>query len=248
MNRTLSFAALLLLAATAASAQSNYYRSSAPPVSSFTIGPRYSSYSTRFTGNATPELRTGRQSSFGIMGEYRNGALVLDFNYDYDPSNGVGISDLLFDSSDYRRSRTEVTVGYALLPGLDLQAGGRFESVRIGGFSFFGNPFGSDFSMDHQAIAAGFKLHSAVDGPAGFYLLGRGYIGSAKFNDESTNDKTSTGYRAEFGIPIQLGESNWKLIPGLEYEHIQTEEFGFGSSVRLDTNRAFIAFVYHSRR
>jgi hypothetical protein len=250
MNRTLSFAILFVLAATAASAQSNDYRSSSPSPSSFTIGPRYSSYSTRFTGNATADLETGRQSSFGIMGDYRNGALVFDFNYDYDPSNGVGITDLILDSSDYRRSRTELTVGYALAPVIDLQVGARFESVRIGGFSFFGNPIGSDLSMDHQAITAGVKLHSATNRPAGFYLLGRGYIGSAKFNDDTTRDKTTSGYRAELGIPINLGESNWSLVPGFEYEHIQTENFSFfgDRSVRLDTNRAFIALVYHSGR
>jgi hypothetical protein len=250
MNRTLPFAALFVLAATAAFAQSSDYRSSPPSSSSFNIGARYSSYSTKFTGNATPELQTGRQSSFGIMGDYRNGRLVFDFNYDYDPSNGVGITDLILDSSDYRRSRTEVTAGYAIAPVLDLQVGARFETVRVGGFSLFGNTIGSDFTMDHQAIAAGVKLHSATDRPAGFYVLGRAYVGSAKFNDESSRDKTTTGYRAEVGIPIALGESNWSVVPGFEYEHIQTENFSFfgDRSVRLDTNRAFIGFAYRSRR
>jgi hypothetical protein len=207
---------------------------------SFSFGPRVSNFSTNMDGGLGT-LRTGRETSFGLVGDYRNGQFVLDYQWDRDSSNGVGITNVLVDTGDYTRNRGEVTVGFAIADVADLQGGVRLDTIRIGGFSFFGNAFGST-DIDHQALTAGIRLHSPESQPVGFYVLARGYVGSAKFDDVTgarVNDDT-TGYRGEFGIPIRLGESNWRVIPGIEYEHLQTKTY----DLRMNTNRAFLSFVY----
>lgn len=207
-----------------------------------TIGPRISNYSTHLDTDLLI-LRTGRVSSYGLVGDYRTGAFVLDWLYDHDPQNGISLTDLVIDVGDYRRDRGEVTVGFAVLPVLDLQGGVRLDQIRIGGVEFLGNPIATDLSIDHQAITAGIRLHSATNRPAGFYLIARAIAGSAKFRNGIDVDADTTGYRGEAGIPIRLGESNWFVVPGAEYEHIRANDVGF----RMTTNRAFLNFVYSSR-
>jgi hypothetical protein len=230
------FAAALLVAATTASAQSV-----------FSIGPRISNYSTRIEGDPATTLRTGRQTAFGLVGGYRNGKFDLDFSYDRDSSNGTNLTDIFIDADDYQRNRGELAIGYAVLPMLDLQGGVRIEEIRFGGFSLFGNPIGSDLTMDHQALVAGVKLHSTTMNPAGFYFIARGLVGTAKFDDNADTQKDTSGWRAEVGVPIALGSSNWHLVPGAEYEKFDTKNFGLGQKIRLDSNRVFLNFVFSSR-
>ena len=229
-------ASLLLLGATAASAQSV-----------FSIGPRISNYSTRVEGDPATTLRTGRQTAFGLVGDYRNGNFDLDFTYDRDSSNGASITDIFIDADDYERNRGELALGYAILPMLDIQGGVRYEEIRFGGFTIFANPFLTDMTMTHQALVAGIKLHSTTMNPAGFYLIARGLVGTAKFDDNADTQKDTSGWRAEVGIPIALGSSNWHLVPGAEYEKFDTKSFGLGQKVRLDSNRVFLNFVFRSR-
>ena len=211
--------------------------------SEFSIGPRVSSYSTDIDGGLAT-LKTGRQSSFGVVGEYRSGQLALDFNFDHDPENGISLSDLIIDTGNYSRDRGEFTIGYAVAPVLDLQGGVRWDTIRIGGASIFGTTFLSDLDIDHQALTAGLKLHTGDGQPVGFYALGRGYLGSAKFDVQGAHVNTdTTGFRGEAGINIRLGEGNWYLVPGLEYEHLETKDY----NLRLNSNRAFLSFVYRSR-
>jgi len=231
MNR-LGFAFALLIAVSAGA-------------QSFEIGPRVSNYSTDLDSGLT-RLKTGRVSAYGLVGSYRTGSLVFDWMYDHDPQNGINLTDIVLDVGDYERDRGEVTVGFRILPSLDLQGGVRFDQVRIGGVSFFGNGIGIDFDVDHQAIVGGVKFHTATNGPAGFYLLGRAMVGDAKFRNgiaADDEDASTTGYRAEAGIPIRLGESNWSIVPGAEYEHWEANDVSF----RMNTNRVFLNFVYSSR-
>lgn len=206
----------------------------------FAIGPRISNYSTDID-----PLRTGRQVAFGLLGEYRSGAFVLDFNWDRDSRNGIRLTDIVVDTSDYTRDRGEVTVGFAAAPFLDLQGGVHLDSIRIGGASIFGADFASDLNIDHQALVGGIRLHTGDYQPVGFYGVARGYIGTAKldFAGAPTIDSDTNGYRAEAGIPIRLGESNWRVVPGAEYEHIELKDY----PMRIDTNRVFLNFVYRSR-
>jgi len=230
MNRLISF----LIAATFA----------VPAFAQFSIGPRLSNYSTDFDTVGT-KLKTGRQSAFGAVGGYRAGAFVLDFNYDHDTSNGINPTDIILAVGDYQRDHGEVTGGFSVTPFLDLQGGVRIDSVRVGGVAFFGNNIASDLDFEHQALTAGVRVHSADSAPAGFYLVARGYLGTAKFDNNTSGrvDSDTTGWRGEFGVPIRIGQSNWSVAPGIEYEHIQTKDF----DVRLNTNRLFLNFVYTAK-
>lgn len=222
--------AFALLIATAAGAQS------------FEIGPRISNYSTHLDTDLL-SLRTGRVSSYGLVGDYRNGAFVVDWLYEHDPQEGISPIAFIVDTGDYTRDRGELTVGFAVLPALDLQGGVRLDQIRIGGIEFFGNPIASDLKIDHQALTAGVRFHSETNRPAGFYLLARGMIGTAKFRDGLDQDVDTTGYRGEAGIPIRLGQSKWFVVPGAEYEHLEGKDVGW----RMNTNRVFLNFVYSSR-
>lgn len=207
----------------------------------FTIGPRLSNYSTDVRETITP-LRTGRQSSFGVVGDYRNANFVLDFLYDHDPENGISVVDLLVDTGNYSRDRGEVTVGFAASPFLDLQGGVRIDSTRVGGVVVVGFPVATDLSIDHNALTGGVKFHTEGD-PFGFFVTARAFIGSAKVDFGAGNNNTDTsGYRGEAGLNIRIGESAWSVQPGYEYDHFETKDFG----IRMNTNRLFLNFVYRT--
>lgn len=243
MRRTL-LATLIIACAATAGAQSLITTTRRPSHNEgiFEIGPRISNYSTDVRESLTP-LRTGRQSSFGVVGSYRNGTFVLDFMYDHDPENGISVASLIVDTGNYSRDRGEVTVGFAAAPFLDLQGGIRIDSTRIGGVVILGNPVSTDMNIDHQALTAGIRFHTEPN-PVGFFLVGRGLIGSAKLDfGEGNVDTDTTGYRGEAGLNIRIGDSMWAVQPGYEYDHFETKDFG----VRMNTNRFFLNFVYRSR-
>ena len=207
----------------------------------FTIGPRWSNYSTKVESAGSPAADTGRLNAVGVVGGYRSGVFVLDFQYDYDPQNGIGPSNIVFDTGDYHRDHGEVTVGIAPERGLDLFAGARFESLRVGGETLFGTNILADLDVDHQAIVAGARFGSPNARPFGFYAMARGYFGTAKYDrlgQRVTAD--TTGYKGEVGVPVALGESAWAAVPGFEVEEIRAEH----SDLRWKTNRFFINFTY----
>ena len=244
--RRVFLTAVLLAAAATANAQIHRITTTRSPfgTSSFSVGPRISNYSTDIGAGPAP-VETGRQSSFGMVGDWRSNNFVLDFWFDHDPENGFDLSDIVIDTGNYARDRGEATIGYAIAPVIDLQGGIRFDTVRIGGASFFGAPFLTHLDIDHQALTAGLKIHSAdTMAPVSFYALGRGYLGTAQFKISGPNVNTdSFGFRAEGGVNIRLAESNWWVVPGLEFEQIETDDF----DVQLKTNRFFLNFVYRSR-
>jgi hypothetical protein len=220
---------ILFFAAAAAGAQTT-----------FSIGPRWSNYSTRVEARTAPTARTGRLNAAGVVGGYRNGAFLLDFQYDHDPENGIGLSNVIVDTGDYQRDHGEVTVG--LSRGVDLFAGLRFESLRVGGATVLGTNVAADLDIDHQAIVVGARLGKPIARPIGFYAMARGYVGVAKYRQLSARvtDIDTTGFHAEAGVPIAIGESAWSAVPGIEYEEIRGER----ADLHWKTNRFFINFIY----
>ena len=207
--------------------------------SGFRIGPRYSNYATDVDIEIFT-IESGRQHAFGLVGDYRSGAFVLDFNVDHDPENGLELSDLLpIEFGAYERTRGEFTVGWAAAPILDLQAGFRMDTFSVGGVVFGGDLFdGEDF--DHSAILGGVHVHTPTRVPFGLYGVARGYIGSIDFGGRGVSGQAdSTAVRLEGGVEIPIGETNWHAVPGLEYERIEADP-----DLKIETNRFFVNFVY----
>ncbi|HUP46295.1 MAG TPA: hypothetical protein VM779_12360 [Thermoanaerobaculia bacterium] len=205
----------------------------------FSIGPRYSNYSTDidlviFT------IESGRQHAFGLVGEFRSGSFVLDFNWDHDPENGLQFTDLLpIDFARYERDRGEFTVGWAAHPILDLQAGFRIDTFSLGDFRF-GNDFFSGNDFDHSAILFGVAVHTPTRRPFGVYGKLRGFIGSVDFGGSGFGVQLdSSGMRMEGGVEIPIGDSQWTAVPGIELERFEADP-----EVRVNTNRFFVNFVY----
>ena len=228
----------LLFAASSAVAQSTGN-------SGFSIGPRISNYATRFNAGDTA-VKTGRQTGYGVVGDYRQGDFVLDFMWDRDPENGLRLTDLIIDLGRYERTRGEATIGYAFSPSFDLQAGGRYDKFKLAGAAFFGNPFFSDLEVNHQAFTTGIHLHTRDFESVGYSLLGRAYYGRADFNvaGPGVDDPSTYGVRFEGAVSIRLSDSQWYVVPGLEYEKLTSED----EVLDLDTNRLFVKLVYKSRR
>jgi hypothetical protein len=226
--KRLMLATLALLTATALQAQG------------LTLGGRYASYDTDLDAGIA-SLETGRASSVGFLGAYRNNGLVFDAAIDHDFESGVTVGDFLpIDFADYSRDRIEAGVGYGVLPVLDVMAGVRKDDITVGG-NFFGFDFFDDLNFDHQALWGGVTAHSRTIRPFGWYVSGRGYAGTAKFDVEGARVKSDTsGAKLEAGFPIPLGLSGWEVTPGFEYEQLKTDDF----DVELKTNRFFIAFTY----
>lgn len=229
MKRTALITLLILTAATRLTAQN------------VTIGGRYSNYSTDLS-LASIGFDSGRQASVGFLGSYRNGPLGLHAQFDHDLENGIGLGDFFgFEFAEYSRDRFEFAISYTVVPNLDVEGGFRSEEIRVGGVSIFGEPLFSDIDLQHQALMAGVNIHSETIRPAGWYLSARGYIGTAEFDSFGTgiSDDTS-GYKIEAGVPIALGLSGWEVTPGVEYERIESNDFG----LEFDTNRFFVNFAY----
>ncbi len=206
--------------------------------SGFSIGPRYSNYKTT-TDIDIFTIDTGRQHSFGLVGEYRAGAFVLDFLYDHDPENGFQLTDLLpIELGNFSRDRGEVTIGWVAHDYIDLQAGLRVDSVSLGGRALGSDIFGGE-DFDYSGLLGGIKVHTATNRPFGLYGLVRGYIGSVDFGQRGPKTDMS-GRRFEGGVVIPIGDSSWKAVPGLEYEYFETDERGMA----METNRFFVNFVY----
>ncbi|HEU4522636.1 MAG TPA: hypothetical protein VFT12_11575 [Thermoanaerobaculia bacterium] len=207
--------------------------------SGFSIGPRYSNYATDVDMGIVT-IETGRQHAFGLVGEYRSGAFVLDFNWDHDPEDGLEISDILpIDFGQYERDRGEFTVGWAAAPILDLQAGFRMDTFSLGG-SVFGGDFFDGEDFDHSAILFGIAAHTPTKRPFGLYGKLRGFIGSVDFDSSLfASQIDSTGWRAEGGVEIPIGDSQWTAVPGFEYEWLEADP-----EVTVETNRFFVNFVY----
>ena len=214
----------------------------------FTIGPRYSNYATTIDAGV-PSLKTGRQNAIGLVGGYRTGSFVLDFQYDYDPTNGIGVSNLIADFGDYQRTRGEVTVGVSPIRGFDIHAGGRWESVRIGGASIFGNPVATDLNIDHQAIVVGGRVQTDSWKPFGWYLLGRGYIGSAKFDRFGVRVNSDTsGYRAETAVPVASASRPGSSFPASSTSACARRTRWFAGPRTASSSTSFTAPAAKTRR
>lgn len=208
----------------------------------FTLGARYSNYSTEIQAEALEffTLDTGREGSFGIFGEYRAGRVVLNGAYDHD-SSSVALSFLPIDLAEYSRNRFEGTVGYAVTQFMDIEGGVRIDAIEFGGPIFFSQ----DLELDHQALVLGINLHTTSNRPIGWYGLARGYIGTADLNVLGvTADTDTTGFRVETGIKIPLG-TNWLIIPAVEFERIETDRSNFlDPGIELESNRLLLMAAY----
>jgi hypothetical protein len=208
----------------------------------FRIGPRYSNYSTDADiGLVT--IESGRQHSFGLVGDYRAGVFVLDFMFDHDPENGFDVSDLLpLEFGDYSRDRGEFTVGWAAAPIIDLHAGFRIDTFSFGGAALGGDFFDNE-DVEHSAILAGVRVQTPAGQPFRVYGLFRGYAGTADFGGRGAgSQEDSTGWRAEGGVEIPIGDSNWRAVPGIEFERIDASP-----RLEIETNRFFVNFLYRFR-
>lgn len=241
---------LTLLAATASlSAQTQQITTSTDggrSNSGFAIGPRYSNYSTDVDLFPT-SFSSGRQHAFGLAGDYRSGnGFNLDFFYDHDPENGIDVTDILpIELGHFSRNRGEVALGWSLAPQIDIQGGVRLDSISVGGRALGTSVF-DGVDVDHQALLGGIKLHTANDPRnVGAYILARGYLGTADFNNAFgyPDQEDSSGYRGEIGVSIPLGETNWHVVPAFEIERIDTKN----DTLRLDTNRVIVNFMYTMR-
>lgn len=242
--KTYAVGLVLLLASAAAEAQMNIQTTpslagATGERAGFRIGPRYSNYSTDVDIEIVT-IDSGRQHAFGLAGDMRSGSFVLDFNVDHDPENGLQISDLLpIEFGRYERTRGEFTVGWAAMPVIDLQAGFRMDTFSIGGQAFGGSLFGGE-DFDHSAILGGIHVHTPTRHPFGVYGLFRGYVGSIDFGGSAFQAQVdSSGWRAEGGVEIPIGDSRWHAVPGIEFERLTAEP-----RVVVETNRFFVNFVY----
>ena len=206
----------------------------------FSIGGKYSNYETDL-GVAGGSVETDRENSLGFIVEYRKDQFVLKGQLDHDFESGIAVFDL-FDLVDYSRDRIEFSAGYGVTPNVDLDIAVRIDSLTVDTFLF--EDFFGDTSLDQEALGAGVTFHSDQEAELGFFLMGRAYVGTAEFDAGLSADVDTTGFRIEGGIPIRLGESGWKVVPGIEYERFETDDVIGIEGFELETNRLVLAFIY----
>jgi hypothetical protein len=227
MKRLLSLSALALLLSIPAAAQT------------MTVGGRYSNYATDVETDFN-DIETGRESSLGFLINYRNGALVLDGRFDHDFESGISVVDILpIDDADFSRDRFELAIGYGITDTFDVEGGMRFDNIEMSGP--FSNNFFEGVDFSHQAIMVGVNVHSPTIRPVGFFASARGFIGSADFEVQNVDVSSDTnGAKLEAGLQIPVGLTGWEITPGVEWEFLETDDYG----LRFDTNRFFVNFAY----
>ncbi|HUO85477.1 MAG TPA: hypothetical protein VM534_10230 [Thermoanaerobaculia bacterium] len=230
--KRLSAIALLLLLATAAEAQTFF-------------GGRYSNYNSEVTVAGFP-IETGRQSSLGLVLDLRSGRFVLRGQLDHDFEEGISPIDFLpIDFAEYSRDRIEIVAGYAPAEMFDLEAGFRLDSFELNGLDFFGTELFGSVGVDYQAIVFGAHFHAPPDADFQWYVSGRGYIGSFDTDDLGFSaSQDATGWKAEAGVPIRVGDSRWRITPGFELEAINAEN----NLLEISSNRLFLNFAYEFGR
>jgi hypothetical protein len=226
MRATLTAAILFTILASSAAAQES------------SLGVRYSNYSTDLEVGFL-SVDTSRASSAGLVGRLRAGSFVFAGQYDHDFAAGISPGFLPLRVGEFQRDRGELSVGWAALPQLDIEAGVRFDSFSVDStfFSEFDIP---DFDIDHQAFLIGANVHSATERPFGWYALLRGYTGSAETQTGFAFSSDTTGIRVEGAIRIPVGNSPLRVVPGVEYERIEMNDF----DITLSTNRFFVNLEY----
>lgn len=210
-------------------------------VSTFRFGPRYSNYDTNIDLGVVG-VDTGRESSLGAVGEFRTGVIVLKGQYDHDFESSIAFEFLPLEVARYSRDRGELAVGWGATKNIDLDVGMRFDNIDVSSNPIFGGEgFGGNLNLDNQAIRFGVEGHSSTDRPFGWYVAGKGYVGSAKFNVQDVRVKSDTnGLSFEGGFRIPLGLSGWEITPGAEWERLETQDY----NLNMDTNRFFVNFTY----
>lgn len=211
----------------------------------FTFGGRVSNYSTDIDAGVVT-VDTGRESSVGVVGDYRNAQFVLRGTFDHDLEGGINAGIFIpVNFAEYQRDRAEVTAGWAALPFADIEAGFRYDDIRVGGIDFFGTSVFDSFDFEHEALSLGVNAHTQTIRPIGWYGAIHGYIGSASFQVSGAQVESDTeGWKVETGFPIPVGTSGWEVTPGAEWEHLETQNYG----LQLDTNRFFLNFAYNFGR
>ena len=208
----------------------------------FRLGARYANYATAADiGLFTVD--SGRQYSLGVLGSYRAGVFVLDFNWDHDAETGVDIGDFLpADAGSYSRDRGEITVGWSAWEYFDIQGGFRFDRFDITGVTL-GNEVFEPGNVENNMILGGVHVHTPAYYPWGAYGVLRGYFGSATFTSGGFNEEIdSSAWRLEGGLEIPVGNSNLRVIPGLEFEEVDVQP-----RFSTYTNRFFVTLQYKFR-
>lgn len=229
----LTLTAVLVLFAVSAQAQTT------------TVGARYSNYNTDLELGAFGDLfsvDTGREHSLGLNGEFRSGMFLAGAQYDHDFAGGINAVDFIpVEVAEFTRDRFEGWIGLAPLPYLSVDAGFRLDKITVSGSEFFGDPLFDDVDVDHTAFFVGAKVQTATNRPIGAYGLVRGYFGSADTGAAGvTLSSDTSGFRVEGGVPIAVGKSAITVTPGIEFEHIETDDIG----IDFDTNRVFVNVSY----
>ncbi len=205
----------------------------------FTLGGKYSNYETELSVGGEG-FDTDRQSSLGFIVEYRNQGFVMKGQLDHDFESGLGFD--FFNLADYSRDRIEVSAGYGVTKNIDLDFAVRIDSLSVDTF-FFDDFFGGT-DLDQEALGAGVMFHSDPAAEFGYFLMARGYVGSAELDLGVGADVDTTGFRIEGGIPISLGESGWKIVPGIEWERFETDDILTIEGFEFETNRLVLGFTY----
>lgn len=182
-----------------------------------------------------------RASSVGVIGSWESGPLVFRGFVDHDFEANFSLFDFL-EIVDYERDRAEVSIGYRITDNLDLEGVARYDSIDVG----VGDLFGDDLtaSFDGAQIGAGVTFQSSPDAAFGWRLTGRYFVGQVDVEEFDSVDVNTL--RLEAAFPIRITDTPWTILPGIEYEQLETDDQFFSEGFLLDIegNRFFIGLLY----
>lgn len=210
-----------------------------PAVAENRVGGRYSNYATDL-GIIGLSIDTGRESSLGVLGQFESGPIIVKAQYDHDFEAGLGFFGFL-DLATLQRDRFEGSVGFRVADYLTLEGAGRWDSLTASSGIFGGF---DDVTVQGPQFGFGATAHSAPGDDFRWYVTGRYYFGSLDVDNIAgtgfDGSIDTNGLRLEIGVPFGIGDSQWVVVPGLEYERYETE----ASLIEIESNRFFIALQY----
>ncbi|MBW3563410.1 MAG: porin family protein [Acidobacteria bacterium] len=212
-----------------------------PAVAENRAGGRYSNYATDL-GIIGFSIDTERESSLGILGQFESGPIIIKAQYDHDFEAGLGFLDFInLDLATLQRDRFEGSVGWRVADYLTLEGAGRYDSLTASSGIFGGF---DDVTLDGGQFGFGATAHSAPADDFRWYVTGRYFFGSVDIDNIAgtglDGSIDTNGLRVEIGVPIGISDSQWVVVPGLEYERYETDS----SLIEIESNRFFIALQY----
>lgn len=171
----------------------------------------------------------------GIILDVRERRWIVRLRYEHDFASvqSLVLRGFKLDSGEFSRDRWEATAGYELSPYVSIEGGFRNERINFAEDALSG--LGA-VDTEFFALSSGLTVHTPRERAVSGALKLHGYYGGSGWSADRLSD--TRGHRVELTVPVRLGRSAVRLVPGVALDRLRT-----ASSLRTDERSYFIGIA-----